>query len=151
MLRRTPGAAVLAVALALAGCTKAPPAIVPVEGVVTINGQPLPNATVTFVPMIQGYGAEYIATGTTDDKGRYKVECRVGPGACACENRVTVADASPPEKARGQSGEAQAELTQYTATLKNRPIPPDYITAAKTPLVLTVAAGQTEYKLELKR
>jgi len=151
MLRRIPGAAALAVALALTGCSKTPPTIVPVEGIVTINGQPLPSATVTFVPMVQGFGAEYIATGTTDDKGHFKAVCPAGPGAGACENRVTVGDAPAPEKARGLSGEAQTELSRYTAGLKNRPIPSDYGTAAKTPLVINVAAGQTEYKLELKR
>jgi hypothetical protein len=151
MLQRIPGAAALAVALVLAGCSKSPPAIVPVEGIVTINGNPLPSATVTFVPMIQGYGAEYIATGTTDEKGRFKVECKAGPGACACENRVTLTDAPAPDKARGMSAEAQTELARYSGNLKNRPIPPDYGNVGKTPLVLTPSAGQSEYKLELKR
>jgi hypothetical protein len=151
MLRRVPGAIALAGALALAGCAKTPPAIVPVEGVATINGQPLPNASVTFVPMIQGFGAEYIATGATDEKGRFKVTCPAGNGACACENRVTVTNAPPPESARGMSAESQAELSRYDASLKNRPIPTDYTSAAKTPLVVTVSAGQSDYKLELKR
>jgi hypothetical protein len=35
--------------------------------------------------------------------------------------------------------------------LKNRPIPQNYTTAAKTPLVVTVTTGQSEYNLELTR
>ena len=101
--------------------------------------------------MIQGFGAEYMATGRTDDQGRFRVECPAGPGACACENRVTVSNAPAPDKARGMSAAAQAELTRYMNGLNNRPIPADYSSAAKTPLVLTVTAERSEYLLELKR
>ena len=143
--------ALFAAVLFLTGCNSPPP-IVPAEGVVTLNDQPLANAQVQFIPMAQGLGAEYIATGTTDEKGRFTLTCKGGqPGACACDNRITVTDASPPEKARGQSGEAQAEMSRYYASLKNRPIPSDYETAAKSPLVIKVTSQQAEYKLELKR
>jgi hypothetical protein len=152
MTRSIPGAvALLAAALALPGCSKSPPAIVSAGGVVLLNGQPLPNAQVQFVPMIQGYGAEYIAVGITDEKGRFTLTCNGQPGACACENRVTVADAPPPAKTRGLSDEAQAEMTRFYAGLKNRPIPPDYGSVAKTPLVIKVTPGQADYTLELKR
>ncbi len=137
--------------LALAGCAKSPPAIVPVEGVVLLNNQPLPNAMVQFIPMIDGFGAEYIASGITDANGRFKVACPLKEGAAAAESVVTVEEASPPDNARGMSGEAQAALTRYMNGLKNRPIPPAYGSAAKSPLKVTVTAGQTEYKLELKR
>jgi hypothetical protein len=152
MIRSVFGAvAIVAAALFLTGCHSSPPPIVPAEGVVLINDQPLPNAQVQFVPMAQGLGTEYIATGTTDENGRFTLSCKGQAGACACENRVTVSNASPPEKARGQSGEAQAELTRYTASLKNRPIPDQYDSVARTPLVIKVTASQAEYKLELKR
>jgi hypothetical protein len=119
--------------------------------VVTLNNQPLPNAQVQFVPMAQGLSAEYIATGTTDVNGRFTLTCKGRSGACACENRVTVTEASPPDRARGQSAEAQAEMSRYYNGLKNRPIPSGYETVAKTPLIIAVAAGNGEYTLELKR
>jgi hypothetical protein len=140
-----------AAALALAGCQKKPPEIVPVSGVVLLNGQPLPHAVVTFTPMIQGFGAEYIATGVTDEKGRFRVACPGKDGAAAGENRVTVEDAPGPEGTRGPGGEAQAAAARYAEGLKNRPIPPAYQSVARTPLAVTVAAGQGEYTLELKR
>ena len=146
-----PSALMFAAILAASGCVASPPPIVPVEGVVTLNNQPLPNAQVQFVPMAQGLSAEYIATGTTDERGRFTLTCKGQPGACACENRITVTEASPPDKARGQSAEAQAEMTRYYNGLKNRPIPVEYETVAKTPLVITVATDKGEYKLELKR
>ena len=60
-------------ALVLVGCAK-PPEVVPVEGVVLLNGQPLPHAEVQFVPMTPGLGAEYVATGVTDENGRFTLE-----------------------------------------------------------------------------
>ena len=137
--------------VAFAGCAKAPPEIVPVEGIVWLNGQPLPHAEVQFVPMAPGLGAEYVATGTTDENGRFTLTCRGRPGACACENRVVVNDASIPDDARGMSRESQTRVSRYYAALKNRPIPAAYGTVAQTPLVVTVAAGKVEYRLELKR
>jgi len=141
----------LAVALALVGCAKSPPEIVTVEGVVLVNGQPLPNATITFVPMIEGFGAEYIATGASDEQGRFKVVCPGKNGCPAGENRVTVTNPGPPEGARGQSDKAQAKANAFYASLKNRPIPQRYTTVASTPLVVQVTAAQTEYRLELER
>jgi hypothetical protein len=143
--------AVLASALVAAGCSKSPPGIVPVEGVVTINGKPLPNAEVQFVPMIQGFGGEYIATGTTDDNGRFKLTCNGQDGACACENKVTVTDPLTPEKLRGQSAEAQAAVAKFKASLKNRPIPEVYWNLAQSPLSVKVSADRKDYELELKR
>jgi len=152
MTRITTGAAALvAAALALPGCSKSPPPIVAAGGVVLLNGQPLPNAQVQFIPMIQGFGAEYIAVGVTDEKGRFTLTCNGQPGACACETRVIVIDPPAPEKARGLSEAAQAELTRFQAGLKNRPIPPDYGSAAKTPLVIKVTPDRADYNLELKR
>lgn len=152
MTRSTLGATALcAAALFLSGCSQAPPPIVPAEGVVLLNGQPLASAQVEFVPMHPNLGMEYVAIGTTDDKGRFQLTCKGKPGACAWENRVTVTEAPLPEKARGMSGEAQMEMSRYYRGLKNRPIPEQYANVARTPLVVKVAAGQTEYKLELRR
>ena len=137
--------------LALLGCAKPQPAVVPVEGVVLLNGQPLPHAEVQFVPMAPGLGAEFIATGTTDENGRSHLTCMERAGACACENRVTVTDAPPPDDARGMSGDAQTRVSRYYAVLKNRPIPAVYATVARTPLAVVVTPGQEEYKLELNR
>ena len=60
-------------------------------------------------------------------------------------------DGAVPEKARGQSGSAQAEMSRYYAGLKNRPIPSEYNNAGQTPLIVTVTSSRSEYKLELKR
>lgn len=146
-----PSALMFAVILAATGCVASPPPIVPVEGVVMLNNQPLPRAQVQFIPMARGLNAEYIASGTTDDNGRFTLKCKGQSGACACENRVVVIEASPPDQARGQSAAAQAELSRFYNGLMNRPIPTEYETVAKTPLAVTVVADKGDYRLDLKR
>jgi hypothetical protein len=101
--------------------------------------------------MERGLGAEFIAVGTTDEQGRFTLLCNGQAGACACENRVLIAESSPPESARGQSSASQAEMTRFYSSLKNRPIPVDYATAARSPLAVTVSADKGDYRLELRR
>ena len=151
MIRRLFPIAVLAVvALAIAGCSKSPPPIVPVEGRVTLNGKPLPNAEVRFYPMI-AFGGEYIAIGETDDDGRFKLACPAGAGACACECRVTVTEAPLPDGFRGMSADAQAKAAKYQNSMKNRPIPPQYANLALSPLKIDVSADRKDYDFALTR
>jgi hypothetical protein len=49
-----------------------------VEGVVTLDGEPVPEAEVTFVPVTDGEGMS--AVGRTDERGRYRLTA-VGTGA----------------------------------------------------------------------
>ena len=148
MTRSTLGALAAGVAaLLLPGCSKAPPPIVPVEGVVLVNNEPLANVQVQFTPMAANLGYESIATGTTDDQGRFQLTCKGQPGACAVRSRVTITEAPMPENVRGN----QAEEGKFHKGLKNRPIPEKYANVAQTPLTIAVTAGQTEYKLELTR
>jgi hypothetical protein len=140
-------------AFLLAGCGvgRVPPTLTEAEVVVTINGQPLPNALVTLTPASGGYGGEAIATGVTDESGLARLSCGEKAGASVGPNKVTVVDAPPPEAARGDDAAAQAAAEQYRKSLKNRPIPPQYATLAKSDATLDIKPGQKEYKLALKR
>lgn len=135
----------------VAGCAGkvAAPEVTPAEGVVTLNGQPLPNARVTFTPTAAGLNGRAIATGVTDDQGRYQLTCDGKSGAAAGENSVTVTEGPAPEDVRGDEG--QTKSREFAAKLKNRPIPPEYANVTKSPLKVTVKAGQKDYPLELKR
>jgi hypothetical protein len=149
MLRQIVGAAALLAAALLGGCgSPPPPAIVEAEGVVLLDGAPLPRAKVRFFPSIEQSSA-YIAEGVTDDNGRFTLTCHGQPGACAAENLVTVAEDDIPEHLTPES--ARAKLQAYLKALKNRPIPATYSNAAASPLRETVAAGQKEHKIVLKR
>ncbi|QDU89587.1 hypothetical protein Pla175_29790 [Pirellulimonas nuda] len=125
-----------------------PPPIVPAGGVVTLNGQPLPMAQVRFIPQID-QGAGYIATGVTDQEGRYELTCDGEPGACAAATSITVSEGDAPPELMGEN--AQRELAVYRKSLKNRPIPTGYASPVSSPLTAEVTADQAQYDLELTR
>jgi hypothetical protein len=61
--------------LAGLGCSKEPYALAPVSGQVTLNGQALPNATVTFQPIgSKNQDPGPGSTGRTDAEGRYTLQ-----------------------------------------------------------------------------
>src|SRR5689334_22974691 len=80
--------------LFLFGCKKGPPPLVEVQGVVLLNGQPLPQAQVEFVPDLEDFGAQLNSTGVTDDQGRFTLTCMLKnePGAVVGKHRVLVTD-----------------------------------------------------------
>jgi hypothetical protein len=138
----------LVAALAV-GCGKSPPPpIVPVSGVVMLNGQPLPKAQVRFVPMID-HGPEYTAVGETDDAGRFRLKCNGRDGACACEHTVVISEGEIPANLLGEN--AQLELAKHMKSLANRPLPPKYGNLAESGLQATVTADKSEYNFELTR
>jgi hypothetical protein len=152
ILRGLP-AGLLAGLLLVGGCGKVPPSMTEVEGTVTVDGYPLPNALIRFMPELTQWGAEMNSTGITDDKGYFKLTCayKQEPGAAVGKHRVLVTDAPAPAEARGMSAEAQGAMTRYTNGLKNRPIPAIYSNLAQTPLIITVEPGQKVYNLALTR
>jgi hypothetical protein len=135
-------------ALLSSGCGKSPPAIVPAQGIVLVEGVPLPSVKVRFIPKIDN-GGEYIAQGVTDKTGRFTLTCKGQPGACAGENLVTVCEADIPSHLKSEN--AQAELAAYMRSLAGRPLPEQYTNLADNPLTVTVTSDQEEYKLNLER
>jgi hypothetical protein len=141
--------ATAALAVALTSCTAKPPPVVPVEGVVLLDGAPLPKVKVLFFPQAKFDGAsDYVATGVTDDQGRFKLTCHGKDGACACENIVAVMDEIPEELTVTS---ARQRYYEYMASLKNRPVPEKLLSAATSPARVTVTADQKEYKIEFQR
>jgi hypothetical protein len=120
---------------------------VPVEGVVTLDGKPLPNATVLFIPQEPG-GRD--AHGTTDADGAFSLSTdRSADGAFPGAYKVTVhysepvavSSASTPvdvQKVMGQKSRKSLSL-----------LPPIYSQADKTVLKHRVPEDGA-VKLELK-
>jgi hypothetical protein len=152
-IKMVPALAVLGVALTLSGCQKVPPPLTEAEGTVLLDGKPLPQAHVEFVPELRNFGAEMNSTAVTDDAGHFHLTCSFNqqPGAVVAKHHVIVMEAPTPAEYRGQDERAQTGLAQYYAKLKNRPIPEKYGTLSKTPLVVEVKAGQSTYNLDLTR
>jgi hypothetical protein len=88
----------LRVSLALAlvvllGCGPQPPRVAKVSGRVTLDGKPLPKASVTFVPMASkgNQNPGPTAQGMTDADGRYQLAVDVStPGAVVGKCRIYV-------------------------------------------------------------
>jgi hypothetical protein len=76
------------------GCAQAGPKIVPVSGVVTLNGKPLADATVTFAPVApdgENNAAGDSSIGKTNANGEYTLTTSRGvPGAIVGKHRVRV-------------------------------------------------------------
>jgi hypothetical protein len=88
----------MAICLVVAGCARTPAGVVPVSGRVTLDGQPLAGAVVTFQP-IQASSVPLKAGGSagrTDGEGRFTlmlIEPPV-PGALVGKHVVTIVTAT---------------------------------------------------------
>ena len=141
----------------LVGCSSevAAPKIVPVSGTVTINGQPLNNAEVKFIPTIEGL-VGHNAFGITNDKGEFTLEILgKGPGCCACECKVAINEGpnqALEERDETLSDEAMNAALRFKRSLKNRPIPTKYSLLSKTPFTFEVnEEGENKFELKLER
>jgi hypothetical protein len=137
--------------LALSGCAKRLPSVTPASGTVRLNGKPLPNAAVTFVPLLNDYGAETNSVAVTDEQGHFELKCRFKdqPGAVVGQHVVVVKETPVPENLRREQD--GAVLARYRASLGNRPIPVSYTTTADSPLRIEVKPDQSVYDLDLQR
>jgi hypothetical protein len=135
----------------LSGCGRGIPAIVPVKGTVLLNGQPLPKATIQFVPQRSDLGAEFTSTAVTDEKGGFTLTCgyRDTPGATMGEHTVVISESPLPDELR--SSRDYREIERYQRKLSNRPIPTKYSSVRESPLKIEIKETQGEVKLELTR
>lgn len=136
------------VLLATAGCGGAS-GPVPVRGTVTLDGQPLANATVQF---LAGSPDARDAMGTTDADGAFSLSTfKPGDGALPGKYKVVI---QPPAGAVGGSAAASIEEAQKAATRsKSRApavtLPPRYTRPDQTVLSQDVpASGKVAFELK---
>ena len=107
-----------------------------VEGAVKMDGAPVPNVLVRFVPddpTVQGP----TSSGYTDEKGNFTLTCENGKkGAVLAKHNVLVIAGRGPEEAGGG---------------RRISIPPVYANPVQTPLQLEVTADKHTYDLALSR
>jgi len=153
---------VLALLLAASGCGGK---LVKLEGTVTLDGQPLEGATVTFNP--EGGGGNS-ASGLTGSDGVFFLTTRTsGDGVAPGAYKVTVTKAnssdiagvgqptpSDPQsmlKSMKDFGEKQKPNKERTPKKQDLAIPAQYTNAEKTPLRCQVPPdGSVEFKLRSK-
>src|SRR5262249_60368686 len=97
-------------------------------GTILLNGKPLPQAQVEFVPELANFGTIMNSSAVTDDQGHFQLICgyKQQPGAVVAKHHVLVSEQPTPSEYRSFDQRTQARFAQYLAKLKNRPIPPDY-------------------------
>lgn len=114
------------------GSDDLPDDLVPVSGVVTVDGQPVPNARVEFTPVGKGGGS----FGDTNAEGRYTLYFGArGNGALKGSHRVAimVGEGEPEEEADSDE--------EASATAVFVEIPPKYLDGS-TPLTAEVGDGE---------
>lgn len=136
---------VIFLALAFVGCNKGPNTQY-VEGTVTLDGQPLAGASVTFVPVSEGTGET--AGGFSDDNGVYRLSSlygQGGKGALAADYVVLVSKSKTVPLAKPIKYDDGTETTETSEQILN----PIYRDKTKTPLKFSVKPGRNNINLEL--
>ena len=123
-----------AVLLGAAGCAKTWSQNDNVEGTLKLDGVPLANVSVRFVPddaKVQGPSS----SGYTDDKGHFQLTCEnAKSGAILGKHNVILL-------------QGRTDAGEHTGPA----IPPVYTMAPKTPLQIEVTAGEHNYDLNISR
>jgi hypothetical protein len=136
----------------VSGCGRGTPTIVPVKGTVLLDGQPLPKATVQFVPQRSDLGPQFTSTAVTDEKGGFTLMSgyRDLQGAAVGQHTVVITESPLPAEMRNTRDYREIER-YYKAKLSNRPIPPKYDSVAESPLKIEIKEGQEPLMIELTR
>lgn len=125
---------------------------VPATGRVTVEGKPLPGASVTFIAVAESGGRT--ASAVTDENGAYEMSTMV-PGVSPAESkgvipgeytvvisRVAMPDGAPPPADIIDEADAIAKgAKQY--------VPAKYTNPETSPLKLTVASPKSEKNFDL--
>jgi hypothetical protein len=120
-----------ALSVCACGCGDSGPQLVPVQGTVTLDGEPLVGASVVFVP-----DKGRSSTATTDAAGRYELwYSREKRGAITGEHMVEI---------RTKTVETDENETERRIPQK---VPAKYNDS--TELIVTVEEGQSDYPLVL--
>ena len=122
-----------------------------VEGIITLDGQLVSEASVTFIPKNEGDGTE-AAGGYSNESGVYKLTSMNGDpekGAIAGEYLVTISKIEVNDPTAGLS-EAEAAKLSGVASTQTQLLPKIYQDRKNTPLSFTVNKGKNKINIELK-
>lgn len=125
----------------------------PVTGLVTLDGKPVKQASIAFVP--EGQGQPGVAT--TDDEGRFavhEVRTRDGMRPGAYQVAVFLAELSPrrgvpaPDRP-DRAGETSEEISENRTKIVRYVVPERYGVAATSGLTVDVAGPMTDLTFAL--
>lgn len=139
---------VLAIALiTTAGCGK----YAPVEGVVTLDGQPLAGATVMFIPTetSPGRGGPRQANALTDGEGRFRLETVNKTGAIPATYKVMVSKKVLPKGVKPPDRNNMMEVMAASSRMIES-LPKKYTDQRLTDLVFEVTSkGAKDAEIKL--
>ncbi|HEX7448331.1 MAG TPA: Ig-like domain-containing protein [Pirellulales bacterium] len=146
-------------AVALLGCGEKPKPVATefVEGIVTLDGKPVEDATVTFAPVSEGAGAS--ASGRTDPAGKYTLTAvgagkgaQAGGGTLPGEYYVGVQKDQYPDIPGSDQPDYEppkSEGRPQAPTLTHI-VPQKFNDPRKSGIKVTVKAGKNDIPIELK-
>jgi hypothetical protein len=137
--------AVLGAVLSLAclGCSDGGPELGSVEGTVTMDGKPLPNALVTFSPVGEGSAS----TGVTDGDGHYELLYTDRRGALLGKHKVAVTTIKQAPVAAAAAPSMSSDSPEYQKQASGG-TPADYAAAAKENVEPIPARYNSQTQLE---
>lgn len=139
-----PAAALAGLLAFVAGCSGKPLVFTDtVEGTLTLDGVPVPDAHVEFVPDVPAGTKAPHSSAVTDAKGFFRLtrDDNQQPGALVGPHYVTIFPGRPAQGRDDPGGQAGAAL----------PVPPVYMNAAQTPLKVEVTKDQKTYDVRMNR
>jgi hypothetical protein len=132
---------------ALPGCGPRRPPVARVEGTVTLGGQPVAEAAVTFTPVEGGRPA----SGATDGSGRFRLGTfGQGDGAVLGEHVVTVFKEGGAGEMVVEEGGLDGGPVDPDAPPPRQLIPPRYASRHTSDLRVTVARGMGPVEIRLE-
>ena len=127
------------------GCSKSEPMNEQVEGTVKLDGAPLANVVVEFVPNLKQDTQAPISTATTDASGHFQLMCaNEKPGAIIGPHNVLIHG-----RRGGDSANNEMDAQPTKSNTGNPTIPTIYQSAAKTPIKVDVTASQHSYEINV--
>ena len=138
----------LAFALLICGCFGSSTET-PVNGTLTIDGQPLENVLVTFHPVAAPDAKKLIASGTTNGDGEFTLKRDDGEESSLSVGSysVTLTEGAIPDSIAASKDPLAAQT--YSLSLGHRPLPVVYGRHVDTPLKVEVVGGKTSYALAI--
>lgn len=148
--------AVLAMSVLLTGCAPSTvdrPDTTGVTGTVTLDGEPVEGAVVTFVPTGDGQSA----VGKTDGSGQYRLTTfGGGDGAITGEYQVKIAKYAAPEAveasgtAEGEGAGVEYEEDPNDTGEQESLLPEKYASESTSGLTATVSENATTFDFQLE-
>jgi hypothetical protein len=142
----------LTILTAAAGCSKGVP-VAEVNGVIKMDGKPMPFVKIMFMPDPGKKTLGPISSGVSDDQGRFKLTCEdEREGAVIGWHKVVVFEGPPnlnrtPRTGRRDDDEVVKKAPKAKA--KGPHVPDRYTSSGKTPLSQEVKENKNELEIVL--